>query len=129
MDQCLEAARYSHIKTCGYTTLPAGAAPVTEETVVDNNDTLATNETELTEAELVMIYAEMFNHVCCWKSFNRNNFILLCFPPDHDHNYNHDHDHNRRHQYPDYEQWPRSSNYCQDRPVWSQYQWRCYQHL
>ena len=66
MDQCLESVRYSHIKSCGFTSLPQDVtteAPVEE--VVASNDTSAGNDTktEYSEQELLLIYAEMFNHV------------------------------------------------------------------
>ena len=66
MDQCLESVRYSHIKSCGFTSLPKDVtteAPVEEAMV--GNDTSAGNDTktEYTEQELLLIYAEMFNHV------------------------------------------------------------------
>jgi len=65
MDQCLESVRYSHIKSCGFTSLPKDVtteAPVEE--VVASNDTSGGNDTktEYSEQELLLIYAEMFNH-------------------------------------------------------------------
>ena len=63
MDQCLEAARYSHMEKCGTSTLPA-PPEVTTEAVVEEagNGTDPTNAT-LTELELLKIYHELFNLV------------------------------------------------------------------
>ena len=75
-------SRYSHVKLCGTTTLPAPAAVNTAEDVdnnsevdnSDNNITDAGNSTEtateaavvtvtLSEEELLDVYAVLFNHV------------------------------------------------------------------
>ena len=82
MDQCLEAVRYNHIEKCGTTTLPKKVAtpPPSEEgegsgggggegsgsgdssdsgVVVDPSEYIL----ELSEEELLLRYADMFNFV------------------------------------------------------------------
>ena len=83
MDQCLEAVRYSHIEMCGTTTLPkkvatpqpqpgddaegsgggggegSGSGDSSNSGAVDPSEFIL----ELSEEELLLIYAEMFNHV------------------------------------------------------------------
>ena len=77
MDQCLEAVRYNHMEKCGTTTL----ARDVEDTVTSlSGDSEGSGEgsgagdsagvdpsqfllAELSEEELVLIYAELFNHV------------------------------------------------------------------
>ena len=82
MDQCLEAVRYNHIEKCGTTTLPKKVAtppPPSDDDVEgsgggdgegsggsgDHSGAVDPKEFILTlsEEELLLIYAEMFNHV------------------------------------------------------------------
>ena len=82
MDQCLEAVRYNHIEMCGTTTLPkkvAAPPPKSDDegegsgggglegSGSGDGNSGAVNPSEfileLSEEELLLIYAEMFNHV------------------------------------------------------------------
>ena len=75
-------SRYSHVKLCGTTTLPATAAEDVDNNSDDvdnsNNSTDAGNSTEtateaaevtvtLSEEELLDVYAVLFNHVNIYR--------------------------------------------------------------
>ena len=68
-------SRYSHVKLCGTTTLPATAAEDVDNNSDDvdnsNNSTDATEAAEVTvtlsEEELLDVYAVLFNHVNIYR--------------------------------------------------------------
>ena len=64
MDQCMEAVRFTHVKACGHSSLPQPEEIVEAEEAVGNGTELAGNATkDLSEFELLLIYADMFNFV------------------------------------------------------------------
>ena len=97
MDQCLEAVRYSHIEMCGTTTLPkkvatpqpqpgddaegsgggggegSGSGDSSNSGAVDPSEFIL----DLSEEELLLIYAEMFNHVTFLLSHESISSFLL----------------------------------------------------